>query len=64
MTERESKKQKKDETQKDSGSSSTETRSGNPNAEDPTDNRTSEHRGGYGGEGGAPRTSSNEADGK
>ena len=64
MTERESKKQKKDEAQKDSGSPSTDTRSGNPNAKDPTDSRASEHRSGYGGEGGAPRPSSDEAEGK
>ena len=35
-----------------------ETRSGNPNPEDPNDNRSTEHKSGYGGEGGEPRTSS------
>ena len=39
---------------------STGTNSGNPNVVDPTEERTTEHKGGYGGEGGRPRTSSDE----
>ena len=39
---------------------STGTNSGNPNVVDPTKERTTEHKGGYGGEGGRPRTSSDE----
>ncbi len=35
-----------------------ETHSGTPNAVDPTENRSTEHKSGYGGEGGEPRTSS------
>jgi hypothetical protein len=34
------------------------TNSGNPNVVDPTEKRSSEHKGSYGGEGGKPRTSS------
>lgn len=36
------------------------TNSGNPNVVDPTTKRSTEHKGGYGGEGGRPRTSSDE----
>ena len=36
---------------------SSETHSGTPNPEDPNNNRSTEHKSGYGGEGGAPRTS-------
>ena len=39
---------------------STGTNSGNPNVVDPAEERTTEHKGGYGGEGGHPRTSSDE----
>ena len=39
-------------------SRSGETHSGNPNAVDPNDNRSTEHKSGYGGEGGEPRSSS------
>jgi hypothetical protein len=35
-----------------------ETRSGNPNIVDPNDERSTEHKSGYGGEGGKPRESS------
>lgn len=37
---------------------SSETRSGNPNIVDPNDERSTEHKSGYGGEGGEPRESS------
>lgn len=37
-----------------------ETRSGTPNPADPNRMRSTEHKSGYGGEGGAPRTSSDE----
>ena len=37
-----------------------ETRSGTPNPTDPNKMRSTEHKSGYGGEGGEPRTSSNE----
>jgi hypothetical protein len=39
-------------------SESSETRSGNPNIVDPNDERSAEHKSGYGGEGGKPRESS------
>ena len=39
------------------------TNSGNPNVVDPTEKRSSEHKGGYGGEGGKPRTSSDSRQG-
>lgn len=42
---------------------SEETHSGTPNAVDPNKKRSSEHKGGYGGEGGEPRTSSDERQG-
>lgn len=35
-----------------------ETHSGTPNPEDPNKSRSTEHKSGYGGEGGEPRTSS------
>lgn len=35
-----------------------DTRSGTPNATDPNKMRSTEHKSGYGGEGGEPRTSS------
>jgi len=35
-----------------------ETHSGNPNPDNPNNNRSTEHKSGYGGEGGEPRTSS------
>lgn len=37
-----------------------EMRSGTPNATDPNKERDSEHKSGYGGEGGKPRTSSDQ----
>ncbi len=37
-----------------------ETRSGTPNPTDPNKMRSNEHKSGYGGEGGEPRTSSND----
>jgi hypothetical protein len=37
-----------------------ETRSGTPNPTDPNSMRSNEHKSGYGGEGGEPRTSSDE----
>ena len=37
-----------------------ETRSGTPNPTDPNKLRSTEHKSGYGGEGGEPRTSSDE----
>ena len=39
---------------------STGTNSGNPNVVDPTEKRSTEHKSGYGGDGGRPRTSSDE----
>ena len=36
-----------------------DTRSGNPNIDDPNRHRSTEHKSGYGGEGGKPRQSSN-----
>ena len=45
---------------------SSETRSGNPNIVDPNKKRSTEHKSGYGGEGGEPRESSDKGqkDGK
>ena len=37
-----------------------ETNSGTPNPDDPNKTRSTEHKSGYGGEGGDPRTSSDE----
>ena len=37
-----------------------ETHSGTPNPEDPNKSRSTEHKSGYGGEGGEPRTSSDQ----
>jgi len=42
---------------------SEQTHSGTPNAVDPNENRSNEHESGYGGEGGEPRTSSDESQG-
>lgn len=39
---------------------SKDTHSGTPNPVDPKDHRTTEHKSGYGGDGGSPRTSSDE----
>jgi hypothetical protein len=49
-----------DTTEKDPVERSAETHSGTPNAVDPNDARSTEHKSGYGGEGGRPRTSSDE----
>jgi hypothetical protein len=56
MTLNESKEHMNNEQKKQTGSS--ETRSGNPNIVDPNKNRSTEHKSGYGGEGGEPRESS------
>jgi hypothetical protein len=53
-------KEQMDETEKDPVERSGETHSGTPNAVDPNDERSTEHKSGYGGEGGRPRTSSDE----
>ena len=42
---------------------SKETHSGTPNAVDPNEARNSEHQSGYGGEGGDPKTSSDDRQG-
>jgi hypothetical protein len=42
------------------GEPSTETHSGMPNPVDPNTARSTEHKSGYGGEGGEPRTSSDD----
>jgi hypothetical protein len=49
-------KKTEDEATKRSGS----THSGTPNAGDPNDERSTEHKSGYGGEAGKPRTSSDD----
>lgn len=46
----------------DSTRRSGETHSGMPNADDPNKTRSTEHKSGYGGEGGEPRTSSDDRD--
>lgn len=45
-------------TEKDSVGQSGETHSGTPNPEDPNKTGLTEHKSGYGGEGGEPKTSS------
>jgi hypothetical protein len=47
-------------TEKDPAERSAETHSGTPNPVDPNDERSTEHKSGYGGEAGRPRTSSDE----
>lgn len=42
---------------------SAETHSGTPNPADPNEKRSTEHKSGYGGEGGEPRTSSDDRQG-
>ena len=59
MTLNESKEHMDNEQKKQSESS--ETRSGNPNIVDPNEKRSTEHKSGYGGEGGEPRESSDKA---
>lgn len=49
-----------DTTKKGPAERSAETHSGTPNAVDPNEERSTEHKSGYGGEGGRPRTSSDE----
>ena len=49
-----------DTTEKGPAERSNETHSGTPNAVDPNEERSTEHKSGYGGEGGRPRTSSDE----
>jgi len=53
-------KERMDSEEKDPVERSKETHSGTPNAVDPNQERTTEHKSGYGGDGGEPRTSSNE----
>jgi len=48
------------EKEKDPVERADETHSGTPNAVDPNRTRANEHKSGYGGEGGEPRTSSDE----
>lgn len=59
MTRRDSKEQM-DNKEKNPAQRSGETHSGTPNAVDPNEERSTEHKSGYGGEGGKPRTSSDE----
>lgn len=59
MTRRDSEEQM-DTQESDSPGDSGDMRSGNPNAVDPDKTRSREHKSGYGGEGGEPRTSSDE----
>jgi len=49
-----------DDNESDVAEGSGEMRSGNPNAVDPDKARSREHKSGYGGEGGEPRTSSDD----
>jgi len=53
-------KEQMDTQEKDPVERSTETHSGTPNATDPNDQRATEHQSGYGGQGGNPKTSSDE----
>jgi hypothetical protein len=46
--------------EKDPADRSADTHSGTPNPGDPNDERSTEHKSGYGGEGGKPRTSSDD----
>lgn len=46
------------ESDKDATKRSGETHSGTPNAADPSKTRSTEHKSGYGGDGGKPKTSS------
>jgi len=59
MTRRDSKEHKNRE-ETDPVERSDDTHSGTPNAVDPNKSRSGEHKSGYGGEGGEPRTSSDE----
>ena len=53
-------KERMDSEEKNPVERSKETHSGTPNAVDPNQERSTEHKSGYGGDGGEPRTSSNE----
>jgi hypothetical protein len=53
-------KERMDSEEKDPVERSKETHSGTPNAVDPNQERSTEHKSGYGGDGGEPRNSSNE----
>ena len=53
-----------DKTDKDATKHSGETHSGSPNPVDPSRIRSTEHKSGYGGEGGEPRTSSDTEQGE
>jgi hypothetical protein len=53
-------KEQKDRDGADKTARSGKTNSGMPNPEDPTKSRSTEHKSGYGGEGGEPRTSSDQ----
>jgi hypothetical protein len=59
MTRRDSKEQM-DSDDKTPAENAGETRSGTPNSADPNRMRSNEHKSGYGGDGGKPRTSSDE----
>lgn len=59
MTRKDAKEQM-DTQEKDPVDRSKKTHSGTPNAVDPNQERSTEHESGYGGDGGEPRTSSNE----
>lgn len=59
MTHRDTKEQM-DHKEKNPAQRAKETHSGTPNAVDPNEKRSTEHKGGYGGDGGKPRTSSDE----
>jgi hypothetical protein len=59
MTHRDSKEQM-DSDSKTPAENADETRSGTPNPTDPNRMRSNEHKSGYGGDGGEPRTSSDE----
>jgi hypothetical protein len=50
-------KEQMDKTDQGAAKRSGETHSGTPNATDPPKNRSTEHKSGYGGDGGEPRTS-------
>ena len=59
MASKESKEQMEHQ-EKDQVERSQETHSGTPNAVDPNERRSTEHKSGYGGDAGRPRTSSDE----
>ena len=61
MARRDSKEQM--DTRRDPAANSDETNSGNPNVVNPNEERSGEHKGSYGGDGGKPRTSSDSRQG-